>query len=214
LKKWNLIDESLTPAGKAITLWEHDGSYAIRVGAEELMSTRQHASEEKLAELACAGVKEKRRARVLVGGLGFGFTLRAVLAAVAKDTEVVVAELLGAVVKWNRDPALPLGSTALADRRVNVVEHDVVGVIGSVRGHFDCVILDVDNGPVALTAQGNAMLYSDDGISMIRASLRPGGCAAFWSAGSSGRFEKTLTRGGFTVTVERVGSHRIFLARR
>jgi spermidine synthase len=214
LKKWNLVDESLTPDGKAISLWEHDGSYAIRVGAEELMSTRQHASEEKMAELACAGVKEKRRARVLVGGLGFGFTLRAVLAAVAKDTEVVVAELLGAVVAWNRDPALPLAGAALADRRVNVVERDVAEVIRSVRGHFDSVILDVDNGPVALTTPANSALYGDDGVALIRLSLRPGGCAAFWSAGSDVRFAKTLTRAGFAVTVERVGSHRIFLARR
>ncbi len=221
MKKWNLVDQSLTPDGQNISLWEHDGSHAIRVGAEELMSTRQFASEERVAELACAGLKAKRRVRVLVGGLGFGFTLRAALASLGADAEVVTAELMPAVIAWNRNPELPLASESLADRRVRVVERDVAEVIRSVRGEFDSIILDVDNGPVALTTSGNQVLYEDEGLRLIRAALRPGGCAAFWSAAPNARFEKALGRCGFTVELQKCRAHKdsgrwhtIFLARR
>jgi len=221
LKKWNLIDESETPDGKVISLWEHDGSYAIRAGVEELMSTRQHASEERVAELGCAGLKEKRRVRVLVGGLGFGFTLRAALGSVGKDGEVVVAELLGAVIRWNQNPELPLASHAMADKRVTIVERDVTEVVRSVRTHFDSIILDVDNGPAALTSGGNDWLYGDEGLKTIKNALRPGGCAAFWSAAPNARFEKALSKCGFAVEVQKCRAHKesgrwhtIFLGRR
>ena len=149
MKKWTTVDQALTPDGKTISLNEHDGSYAIRVAGIPLMSTRQHASEEKLAELACARVREIRRARVLVGGLGFGFTLKAALAALAADATVVMAEILGSVIAWNRNPAFPLAAEALADPRVVVLQQDVGEVIREARGSFDSIILDVDNGPAA-----------------------------------------------------------------
>jgi spermidine synthase len=108
------VDKVVTADGKTISLDEHDGSYTIRVDGATLMSTRQHASEEKIAELACAHLKGKPRARVLIGGLGFGFTLKAVLSAVGPDATVVVAEILAAVIAWNRNRSLPLAADGMA----------------------------------------------------------------------------------------------------
>ena len=123
MKPWTRVAATQTPDGKTVELWRHDSGYRIRVDGAELMSTRQHASEERLAELACAG--SGGSARVLIGGLGFGFTLRAALGALRPDATVVVAELLGAVIAWNRDAALGLAFEALADARVSVLERDV-----------------------------------------------------------------------------------------
>jgi spermidine synthase len=166
------------------------------------MSTRQHASEEKLAELACANLKEKRGARVLIGGLGFGFSLRAALSAVAPDASVVVAEILAAVIAWNRNPGFPLAADALADPRVTVLQQDVEEVLRAERGGFDSIAMDVDNGPVALSAEGNHRLYRPAGLKLIRAALRPEGCVAFWSAAPDPAFEQLMIRAGFLVDVE------------
>ena len=208
------------PNGKTVSLQEHDGSYSISVDGAELMSTRQHFSEEKLAELACAHLKGKRRARVLIGGLGFGFTLQASLKALPSDASVVVAEILPAVIAWNRNPLYPLAAAALADRRVAIAQQDVAEVIRQDRNGFDSIMLDVDNGPAAVTADGNQRLYDPAGLQRARAALRPEGCLAFWSAAADPPFEKLLRRAGFQVVVERCrarptgGSwHTIFLAR-
>jgi spermidine synthase len=139
---------------------------------------------------------------VLVGGLGFGFTVQAALAAVARDASVVVAEILAAVIAWNRNPVFPLASRALADPRVTVLHDDVAEVILKQRGGFDSIILDVDNGPAALSTEGNSRLYDFAGLQRIRAALRPGGCVAFWSAAPDPAFEKLLARAGFRVDVE------------
>jgi spermidine synthase len=207
VKKWTTVDRALTPDGKTISLEEHDGSYAIRVDGVPLMSTRQHASEEKLAELACAHLKGVRDARVLIGGLGFGFTLKAALAAIAADASVVVAELLGPVIGWNRNPLLPLGAEAMADPRATVVQKDVVEVIRDGRGSFDGIILDVDNGPEALSTGGNARLYDSGGLRSARAALRPGGCLAVWSVAPDPAFQKLMAQAGFRVEVQRSRSH-------
>jgi spermidine synthase len=197
----------LTPEGKTLSLHEHDGTYSIRIDSAELMSTRRHASEEKIAALACAHLKTKSGAHVLVGGLGMGFTLRAALAALAPDAVVIVAEILPAVIAWNRNRAFPLGSAALADPRVTVVTKDVVEVIRAARETFDSIILDVDNGPAALSASGNARLYDFSGLLLTRASLKEGGCVGFWSAAPDIPFQKQLARAGFTVEVHRCRSH-------
>src|SRR5258708_4373106 len=117
VKKWKRVDETLTPDGKTISLDEHEGTYTIRVDGAPLMSTLRHASEERIAELACAHLRGKRRACVLIGGLGFGFTLKASLAAVGPYATVVVAEILAAVIEWNRNPLFPLAAEAMADPR-------------------------------------------------------------------------------------------------
>jgi spermidine synthase len=207
VKKWTTVDQALTPDGKTISLEEHDGSYAIRVAGIPLMSTRQHASEEKLAELACARVRGMRHARVLIGGLGFGFTLKAALAAVAEDASVVMAEMLGAVIAWNRNPAFPLAAAWLADPRVTVLQQDVGEVIHAARGSFDSIILDVDNGPAALSTDGNGRLYDYRGLHNARAALRPAGCLAVWSVAPDPAFERLMTQAGYSVEVQRCRSH-------
>jgi spermidine synthase len=207
VKKWNTVERALTPDGKSIALHEHDGSYAIHVDGVPLMSTRQHGSEEKLAELACAHVRGARGARVLIGGLGFGFTLRAALGILAGDAAVVVAEILEAVINWNRNATLPLAAVALADARVTVLQQDAGETIREARASFDSIILDVDNGPAALSAEGNARLYDLAGLCEARAALRPGGCLAVWSAAPDAAFEKRLRDAGFRVEVERARSH-------
>jgi spermidine synthase len=221
VKKWTTVDRALTADGKTITLEEHDGSYAIRVDSVPLMSTRQHGSEERLAELACANLRGVRRARVLIGGLGFGFTLKAALASLAPDATVVIAELLGAVIAWNRDPAYGLAAEWLADPRVSVVQKDVVEIIREGRGSFDSIILDVDNGPAALSTGGNGRLYEPAGLRDVRTALRPAGCVAIWSVAPDKAFEKLMTQAGFVVEVQRCRAHgnsgrwhSIFLGRR
>jgi spermidine synthase len=220
VKKWTSVDKTLTADGKTISLDEHDGSYTIRVDGATLMSTRQHGSEERLAELACAHLKGKRRARILIGGLGFGFTLKAALAAVASDATVVVAELLAAVIAWNRNPAFPLAADALADPRVIVLQQDVVEVIRQERNGFDSIILDVDNGPASLTRDGNGHLYCYAGLQSARVALRSAGCVAFWAAAPDPAFEKLMSRAGFIVNVQGCRArpnggrrHTIFLGR-
>jgi spermidine synthase len=207
VKKWTTVDRALTPDGKTISLEEHDGSYAIRVDGVPLMSTRQHASEEKLAELACAHLKGVRDARVLIGGLGFGFTLKAALAAIAADASVVVAELLGPVIGWNRNPACGLAAECLADSRVTILQRDVGDVIRGARRGFDSIILDVDNGPAALSTGGNDRLYDLAGLRHTRAALRPGGSLAVWSVAPDPAFQRRMTQAGFRVETERCRSH-------
>jgi spermidine synthase len=207
MKKWTSVGRALTPDGKTVTLEEHDGSYLLRIDGVGLMSTRQHASEDKLAELACAHLKGARRARVLIGGLGFGYTLRAVLAAVGADATVVVAELLPEVIEWNSRPSLPLAADAMADPRVSVRQQDVADAIAAAPGGYDSIILDVDNGPSALTLDGNDKLYNFVGVQAIRAALRPGGCLAIWATSGDPAFERFLTHKGFAVEVKRCHAH-------
>jgi spermidine synthase len=207
MKKWTMVDQAQTPDGKTISLHEHDGSYMIRVGGVPLMSTRQHASEEKLAEFACAHVRGIQGARVLIGGLGFGFTLRAALATVGDGATVVVAEILGAVIAWNRNAAFRLAADALADPRVTVLQQDVSEAIREARGVFDAIILDVDNGPAALSTDGNRRLYDSSGLRNARAALRPGGHLALWSVAPDPAFERLMMQTGFRVEVQRCRSY-------
>lgn len=220
MKKWTCLDTALMPDGQTISLNEHDGGYSVRIDGAELMLTRRHASEEKLAELACAHAAGIRRARVLIGGLGFGFTLQAALSALRNDASVVVAEIQAAVIEWNRNPSLPLAAHAMADARVTILREDVREVIRNNRGGFDSIILDVDNGPAALSTEGNRRLYDLEGLTAARDALRATGCLAVWSAGPDAAFEKLLARAGFLVEVQRCraraksgGWHTVFLGR-
>jgi spermidine synthase len=202
MKPWTLIDRGLTPDGKSISLHKHDGEYAIRVDGIPLMSTRQHGSEERLAELGCAGLMAERAPRVLIGGLGFGFTLRGALAVLPAGALIEVAEILARVIEWNRDPALGLAYDAMGDPRVTILNRDVGEVIGEARGVFDAILLDVDNGPAAISTAGNDRLYEYAGLVRTRSALRRGGCAAYWSAAADPGFAKLMAGAGFAVTVE------------
>lgn len=199
MKPTRLLDEATTPDGTPLTLHEHDGTFSIRVGGVELMSTRQHHSEERLTELACAGLGDRRHAAVLIGGLGLGFTLRETLRQVAADAAVVVAELVPAVIAWNRDPAHGLAADVIDDPRVEVVAGDVADVLATSSARFDAIMLDVDNGASGLTAKANDRLYSAKGLGAARAALRPRGRLAIWSADADPRFAARLEQAGFTV---------------
>ncbi|MEY3203802.1 MAG: hypothetical protein RLZZ21_133 [Planctomycetota bacterium] len=207
MKPTRLLDRSTTPDGIPITLHEHDGALSIRVGGVELMSARQHHSEERLAELACAGLRDRRRAAVLIGGLGLGFTLRETLRHVAADATVVVAELVPGVVAWNRNPAYGLAADVIDDPRVEIVEGDVAEVLAESRGRFDCIMLDVDNGASGLTAAANDALYVATGLGAARAALKPRGRIAVWSAGSDPRFAARMEEAGFDVEVVKARTH-------
>lgn len=207
MKPTRLLDRSATPDGTPITLHEHDGAISIRVGGVELMSTRQHHSEERLAELACAGLRERRRATVLIGGLGLGFTLRETLRHVASDAIVVVAELVPAVIAWNRDPVHRLAADVIDDPRVEIITGDVAEVLAESRGRFDCVMLDVDNGASGLTAAANDALYVATGLGAVRAALKPRGRLAVWSAGDDRRFVARMEEAGFEVEVVKARTH-------
>lgn len=203
-----------------MTLLVRDGFYTIRVDGQELMSTRQHASEERLAQLTCGGMTARTSPRVLIGGLGFGFTLRATLKTLPQDATVVVAELVPAVIAWNRNPAYGLAHEALSDPRVSVEPRDVGLVLRDGTAAFDAIMLDVDNGPVALSASRNKRLYGAKGLEIIRAALRPGGCLGVWSAGDDPRFAALMRQTGFAVEVARVRAtatsgnwHTLFLGR-
>lgn len=207
MKPTRLLDRAAAPDGTPITLHEHDGALLIRVGGVELMSTRQHHSEERLAELACAGLRDRRRAAVLIGGLGLGFTLRETLRHVADDASVVVAELIPAVIAWNRDPALGLAADVIDDPRVEIVTGDVAAVLAGSRGRFDGVMLDVDNGARGLTAAANDGLYLAVGLGAARAALKPRGRLAVWSAGADPRFAVRMEEAGFAVEVVKARTH-------
>jgi len=207
MKPVRLLDQATTPDGTPLTLHEHDGTRFIRVGGVELMSTRQHHSEERLAALACAGLHDRRLAAVLIGGLGLGFTLRETLRHVAVDATVVVAELVPAVIAWNHNPAYGLAADLIGDPRVQIVAADVAHVLGASRGRFDVIMLDVDNGASGLTAAANDGLYAASGLAAARAALRPGGRLAVWSAGSDPRFVARMQDAGFAVEVFKARTH-------
>jgi len=207
LKRFERLDETTSPDGTVLTLYRHDGAYFIRVNGVELMSTRRYHSEERLAELVCAPLRQSPGARVLIGGLGFGFTLRAALRVLGDDAEVLVVELLEAVIRWNRDAQYGLGAAALGDPRVTLLHDDVAHVLASSPGGFDGIMLDVDNGTDALTTTQNARLYRDAGIRTAAAALRPGGRLAYWSADADPQLARALRRTGLTVEATPVRAH-------
>jgi spermidine synthase len=221
MKKLERLAEARTPDGTVLVLFRHDGDYLIRADGAELMSTRHHHSEKRLAELACAPLRERADARVLIGGLGFGFTLEAALRALPADARVVVAELVRAVIDWNENLEYGLASAALRDARVELRHADVMHVLRESAGAFDAIMLDVDNGPDPMTTSGNGALYGDAGIRTAAAALRPGGRLVYWSAQDDRKFERTLRRAALTVETTRVWSHgtsgtlhTLFVARR
>lgn len=181
-----------------------------------------HGSEEALAMLACRHARTLERAAVLVGGLGMGFTLRATLDLLPPGATVVVAEIVSAVVEWNRGPLGPLAGNPLDDPRVRVEIDDVAITLAARRGQFDAVLLDVDNGPAAFAGSNNAGLYDDRGIAAAFAALKMNGVLAVWSAREDRKFEQRLRHGRFDVEVERVRarlkqggpSHTIFIGRK
>ena len=189
VNRLELIGETLTPNGIDMKLTRRGNEYIILANGKSLMSSRMHGSEEALATLACRRARTMEQPCVLVGGLGMGFTLRATLDFLPRDAMVVVAELVPAVVEWNRGPLGPLAGHPLKDKRVRVDVADVAVTLGSSPGRFDVVLVDVDNGPAAFTGSDNARLYDDRGVAAARAALKTGGVLAVWSARDDRKFE-------------------------
>jgi spermidine synthase len=204
---WQLLDRATVPGGRAeISLHQRGDELSIRIDRAELMNSRMHGSEEKLAELGCAPIRQRAHASVLVGGLGMGFTLAATLAQLGQDAEVVVAELIGAVISWNRSHLGHLAGDPLKDARVAVHEGDVGHLLRQGKARYDAVLLDVDNGPSGLTRDSNSQLYGTSGLGAAHAALRAGGVLAVWSAASDPAFTRRLGRAGFEVREHNVAA--------
>ena len=186
------IASTRTPDGGEMVLFQHDRDFSIMVNGEELMLSRQHESELDLARLGCRHLAGQKTPIVLIGGLGMGYTLRQVLDMLGPQARVVVGELLGAVVEWNRSFLGELNKHPLEDTRVTLESVDIVELISQAQNKFDAILLDVDNGPNAMTDSGNSRLYSYAGMWACRRALCKKGCLAVWSAEPSKEFEQRL----------------------
>jgi spermidine synthase len=202
---WNLLASAPVPgSGAAIRLYKRGDEFSIRVDSRELMNSRVHGSEDTLSELACVRIADRPRSRVLIGGLGMGYTLAAALRRLRADARVIVAELVPAVVVWNRGPLAGLAGHPLEDNRVTVREVDVTEILKEEHRRYDTLVLDVDNGPEGVTQKGNDWLYARAGLEVAFAALRRKGVLAVWSAVPDRAFAQRLRRVGFAVTEVRV----------
>jgi len=215
---WATVERARIADGTEFVLGRHGDGWVIRVGARVLMSTRMHDSEEALAELALARVDNPRT--VLVGGLGLGYTARAVLDAVSPAAEVTVLELIPDLIDWHERYLGGLAGHPLDDPRCRVVVGDVFDTLRRSPATFDVVLLDVDNGPQGLTQARNQRIYGEAGVRTCLAALRPGGVLAVWSQGPNARYERRLRRHSeeveMMIVAARDGSdmrHVVFLAR-
>ncbi|MCX2525392.1 spermidine synthase [Larsenimonas rhizosphaerae] len=211
MAKLSEIDTAAIPGGRGhLRLLQRDDEFSIRIAGKpgELMNTRLHGSEDALAELACARVAAHPAVRVLVGGLGMGFTLAAALKSLPAQAEVVVAELVPGVVEWNRGPLGAAAGYPINDPRCRIIVDDVVAVLEQHPGAFDAIMLDVDNGPEGLTRKDNDRLYNAKGLQTIQEALRPEGVVAVWSAGMDPAFSERLKRAGLCVEEHTVRAHR------
>jgi spermidine synthase len=197
-----------TPDGGELALYQHGRDFSITINGQDLMHSRQHESELELARLGCAHLAGRKACRILIGGLGMGYTLRQALDMLSPRAQVLVGELLGAVIDWNQDFFGDLNGRPLADGRVDLQMGDIVELISRSRSRFDAILLDIDNGPDAMTDSGNRRLYGREGLQACRRALREQGCLAVWSAEPSKKFEQLLIGCGFHVRRYRVSAYR------
>jgi len=206
---WELLDTAPMPGdGHPLRLMRRGREYSIMSGPIELMNSRVSGSEQALASLTCARLTDRPAARLLIGGLGMGFTLRAALAALGPRARVEVAELAAPVAAWARGPLAELFAGSLDDPRVVLHIGDVGGLIAPARAAYDAILLDVDNGPHGLSRSENDGLYSLAGLAAARRALRPGGVLAVWSSAPDQPFVQRLGRAGFAVEEVRAHAHR------
>lgn len=194
-----LIDTADVPGGQQLRLFRRGDDFMIVLDHNELMNSRMSGSEEALAVMACERLAGRRAPHMLIGGYGMGFTLRAALAALDGDARISIAELVPEIIQWARGPMAQLAAGCLDDPRVTLVPGDVVDVIAAVKGRYDAILLDVDNGPDGLTREDNDRLYSASGLEAAKAALTPGGILAIWSAAPDQAFARRLGRAGFRV---------------
>jgi spermidine synthase len=203
-----LGSSTISGSENRLRLMQRGNEYSIMTGGIELMNSRMSGSEQALATLTCARLKDRPAPRLLIGGLGMGFTLRAALEVLPALSRVEVGELLPAVIDWARGPMAELFSGCLDDRRVVILEGDVAIPINAASKAYDAILLDVDNGPGGLDRVANDGLYRATGLAAARRALKPGGILAVWSAMPDEAFLRRMNQAGFTVTEERVHAHR------
>jgi spermidine synthase len=196
---WVHLDTAVVPGGGELKLMQRGDEFSINAGNITLMNSRMSGSEITLAELACERLRGRRNCRVLIGGYGMGFTLRAALAGLDKDARVIVAELVPAILTWARGPMAKLSGNSFEDPRLAIHMGDVGEAIASGRGNLDAILLDVDNGPDGLSRDSNDRLYNMRGLETARRALRPGGMLLVWSAAPNKVFADRLSRAGFAV---------------
>ena len=195
---WVEIDRAKVPGQEDdIVLLKRGTEFSIRTADAELMNSRCHGSEEAMAEFTCRRIKQKSGVRMLIGGLGMGYTLAAALEQSPPDTHITVAELIPTVVTWNRKYIGHLAGMPLDDSRVFVRTEDVATVIGHQRSAWDAILLDVDNGPDGLTQSANNRLYGRLGLKTSFSALCPGGVLAIWSSAPDPAFTRRLDQCGF-----------------
>ena len=197
--------------GGELRLNQHGNDFSISLKGVrgELMNSRMHCSELALAELGCTHIQGVEKSKVLVGGLGMGFTLAAALKAISKSSQVVVAELVPEVIEWNKGPLGECAGRPLDDTRVLLHLGDVAELFKTGQATYDAVLLDVDNGPEGFTQADNNDLYSIESLQAIRQTLRPGGTLAIWSAWHDPKFTLQLKKAGFKVKVKTVRAHKV-----
>lgn len=217
---WETLGEATTPDGTRITLRRRGHEFLLLADQRSLMPSTITGSEQALATIGCRHLATTPGARVLVGGLGMGFTVRAALDVLPPDAAIVVAELVPEVKTWNEGVLSHLAGHPLRDARVHVEIGDALQVVRASTAGYDAILLDVDNGPAEFAAPGNDALYGRAGLLALRGALRPGGVLAVWSAWQDRRFARRLTAAGFSVTLERARGHQgrgarhfIYLAR-
>jgi spermidine synthase len=199
-----LLATAAVPGGAPLRLVRHDRDFIIMLERNELMSSRMSGSETAFGTMTCDRLRSVGTSRLLVGGYGMGFTLRAILGRIGPGAQVTVAELVPDIIAWARGPMADLTDGCLDDPRVRIELADVADVIGAGRAAYDAILLDVDNGPDGLTRQANDRLYSAAGLARIRQALRPGGILSVWSAGDDPAFTQALKKTGFDVEVAQV----------
>ncbi len=218
---WSHLDSAEMPGGGEIRLFQRGSEFSIRLGTTELMNSRLSGSEEALATLSCERLGDRANPRVLIGGLGMGFTVRAALSTFSGTASIVVVELVPSVVAWARGPMAEVFGDCLEDPRVKIREQDIGQLIRTTEpAAYDAILLDVDNGPEGLTRSANDDIYSVTGLKAARRALAPGGILAVWSSAPDAKFTQRLIRTGFDVdevkvrasTKRRGGRHVIWFA--
>jgi len=202
---WEEIDRAEVPGGEGQVILRRRGTeFSIRTATTELMNSSLHGSEDALAELSCNRISRKPGSRILIGGLGMGYTLAAALHHSEGDSLITVAELIPAVVSWNREHLGHLAGKPLDDGRVSIQQEDVAETISSKKSAWDAILLDVDNGPDGLTRTANDRLYGMSGLKNVLWALRSGGILSIWSSGTDETFTRRLKRCGFKTEVVHV----------
>lgn len=194
-----LLARAEVSGGKTLNLFQRGSDFMVVVDREELMATRMSGSEEALAVMTIERLGARKGLRILIGGYGLGFTLRAALSKLASDARVTVAELVPEIVEWARGPMAALTAGGLDDPRTDLKIGDVGDFIRAAAGDYDAILLDVDNGPDGLTQTANDRLYSVSGLGAAKAALKPGGILAIWSAAPDAAFKRRLIEAGFDV---------------